>query len=664
MKAFGVLLVALVAEVGAEKVGTQGSSLQKQILEKMTEMAQNLHNEGKQAKTTWAKEKCECDESKESLTNQIEAKAEAIATAEADKESARASAQVASQQVADSKAAIEQATKDMDAATTNRNKEREAFTKEKNELEALMATLVNAIDDLASGSDAFLQTGKLRGNGKWIDATRQMLQDIMPMMSEEDSETTESFLQQPNKQMIEQVSLTLQGLKKQFAAQLEDSTDAENTAQAAYDNFMQKTDEMKTLNQNLLASARRTLANTDQRVADANEVIDHEGLQGLKDDLESKTEYCAFEEKRYNEHSVLRQQEQAAVQEALTLLGSDDAKDLFNALDDHADRKNPAFLLQIKSSLRRIKIASARAPVGAEDGGSHSKLGKVIDSIDKQKAELDQADADDKAWDGECVALMEQLDSDLLKAQEKISELRESKSTTEEDRDNFQQRANEAADESAFLRKSMHETTVNYNQTTAQFDAAVRDQTSALELLGKVVTALDKFYAEDVRAKHSESDASADYKQSDKANPVLNLLESLQNEVAKNMETEQTDQVEATQLYQDNMTEMTTSLAASDKLNSEMNASVNSANASLENLSRMLEETLTQEKMLQKEKDDNQPRCHFIKTNLQTRLAHRSLEKDGLKGARDALSAAQPVTPAPVEEEFSGNSGFTPTTQE
>merc|ERR1719158_550593 len=160
--------------------------------------------------------------------------------------------------------------------------------------------------------------------------------------------------------------MTLQGLKKQFNAQLEDATDKENAQQAAHDNFISEQNSLQAENSLLLASAEKTMESTDDRVDKANGIIDHEGLQDMKDELATTTESCAFAEKSYNEHSMLRQDEAAAVSEAMEMLGSDDSKDLFNALDAHADREMPV-LLQIKATLKRVRIHD-EAPVSASAG--------------------------------------------------------------------------------------------------------------------------------------------------------------------------------------------------------------------------------------------------------------------------------------------------------
>lgn len=629
MKACSVLLAALCAVVGAKKVEGP-STMFKQITSLLNNMANNLEKEGNEAREEWAKAKCLCDSERDELETTIQEKAEAIAQAEADTEAARASAATASTNVAEAKTQIRDLNKDRKEGESVRAKQHAAFKKEEGELQALIKTLNDAIANLADGS--FLQTTsskKLRGSAL-TEATKTLLQDLLP----EDKHAQALVQGSPtanNKVMIEQVSLTLQGLKKQFKAQLEDATAQEAQEKKTYNEWKANNNNQKAFNTNLQSTSEKSLANTDDIVEKAAPDIDHDGLDGLKETLANHNAACSESEDTYNTHSKLRAEEQASVSQALSVIESDEAKDLFRALDAHGEREKkyaregdgPDGALLFLQEKLILKLAGKR-------------IDKVVNQIQEQVADLNQDQADDEHWKEECAEKMSELRQDAEETKSHINELHSDEALTQNQQEAAMKHKEETLESKASLIAHMQQQTENYMHDNATYTKAVADGHAAFAVIGKVVEALQAGPGSSGTYKSQEDGDGG--KQGGKS--ATALLQNLQKDIKKKIEEENTSFAQETKEYNGERDDDTAMVKEFTDDVSHFSEVIADTEARLGQLGDELDLKHQHLEAVHQDMKEAAPRCFYIKTQFDARKTHRDAEIAGLNGAIDALKGA------------------------
>jgi len=370
----------------------------------------------------------------------------------------------------------------------------------------------------------------------------------------------------------------------------------------------------------------------------------------------------ADKKKEFVTRKGLRVGEIAAINKAIGVIHSDDARDLFKRsitfvqISSHTSTAAQMASAAVQRAARvtgDLRLNALAARIGLNSGG---KFTKVISSIDKMIAELEQDGKDDTANKKECEddraadtkeaadlsRDMDELSDDISKLEGEIEQI--DKEVAEKEK-SVEDTEKEIKDADTLRAKENAEWKVN--------DA---DDSAAAKLLDQAAGVLKTFYKDNfslVQKKtandaptHTTGEApppppktwGGDYGGAQKEQTgIVGILELIK----KDVETDQKSAKSSEDTAQTNH----------DKFVKESNASIKKLK---EDINKKNEEKATKEKSIGTKKETSatkkgsldtvvkkmkaaQPGCDFLLVNFKTRTENRKLESDGLKEAKKIL---------------------------
>jgi len=577
-------------------------------------------------------------------------------------------------------------------ATAIRQKENAAYMAESVEMQQALAALEKAIIVLRDATkpapkavEALLQSSSQRAASSVRAAVEALPTGVALKLPVAKLSLLKQFAQ--GKAKYAPQSMTVQGILQDmyntFSEDLESATQAEASKNRVFEDFIAAKQEELTTMQETMKKKEREKAEAETMLAEATQSYDDVEAE-MKANIEFFDETksaCSAKSAEWAERKGLREEELAALEEALKILSSDDARELFDtaikpgvqflqegslitaSFADAPGARAYAVLKKHAARSHSIRLAKLAAEVHSAKSGHFDKVIEAIDDIIQQLKDEEEADIAkrDQCKDEflKIESTVEDLSWKIEKNAAKIAKLEELVALREEEK----AQTIEAIEDVTKEIGEMEEMRIEEN---AKFKKAKTDDEQAIDLLEKAKAALASYYeknkielgpiegsvkgaalAQEPEFKVSEDQApdatfSHKGKRKHESKGIISLLtmimEDLQNEIKAGIRDEEKAQLDFEER-----------LAAGKKLKKELEEKKLNLETTIAEHKSDKEDEHTSMEANQKDKDDEltykkeiKPDCDWIIGAFEKRRAKRQAEMEGLTEAKAFLAGYQP----------------------
>jgi len=431
MKFSASLILALSGAAAAKnlKASDKTASPVERVVNLLKDLQSKVENDGTVEQQIYDKYACWCETTTARKAAAIEKAQEDIRALGQSILKFKALVNVRTAEIAELEAAIKANKKEQADATKVRENENAAYQEETTEMKQAIAALQRATQVLVAGAT---QPALLQSNAELLvkagASVSQFLQ-VMPenvMLKAEHVALLQHFAEDSRRYAPQ--SATIQGILKDmyetFVTDLESAVTAESTANRDFESFIAiKTEE---LNEMEATKAKKTeeKVEAEANLADATQQYDDTTAQMQADTefFDATKEACSAKHEEWVNRDKLREEELAGIKEALEILTSDDARELFAKSIQPGQGANqvsaadvPPALLQVASDdSTSVASSKAYAALKAKASATHS-LRLAMLAAQVREAKAGHFDAVIKAIDEMMVTLKEEGAADIAK---------------------------------------------------------------------------------------------------------------------------------------------------------------------------------------------------------------------------------------------------------
>eukprot|EP00397_Hematodinium_sp_SG-2012_P021765 GEMP01022507.1.p1 GENE.GEMP01022507.1~~GEMP01022507.1.p1 ORF type:complete len:693 (+),score=231.64 GEMP01022507.1:111-2189(+) len=600
-------------------------------------------------------------------------------------------------QISQLKKDIAKHTESLQVATSLREKEHDSFNKDEKEMLAAVTNLKNAILVLSKHHQGLIQmTPELQESVASVlkdAADRHAIRDAMTknlkhpaflsvaegvekqhryflsalqgrvnvqMPANFASRIVASFAQQPAgfksyNSRSGQIFGILQTMQDEFEANMSDAQKAELQAQEEFDQLSASKKSQIAAGTEQLNTKKQQQAENEKALADAKD-----DLVGTRGDLRADTDFlvnltlqCKDIDHQNAQRTKTRQEEIAAVSEAIGILSDDDARDL--------TRRTVSFLQNGNRRARAAAVLIKALPVDDLEGmwSSRSKpslatlattvklqdFTRVFQAMDEMTVELKNQQADEVKHRDYC--------NDEFRNNErqntKNTHLNQDQTDTIDELankiNNLKELVKQSTDEINSLRTEIKRSGENREHENEVFQETINDQRATQAVLAKALNRLKEFYSKkafvQVQQHQEPPKKFAAYKNNSGASPVLSMIEKIVEE-SKAVEKEAIDDEQQAQ------TDYQTFVKDSNNSITNLQISITNKNRviadSKEDRQGFLQDraaTRAELENLVAYKQDLHQSCDFVIKNFDVRQQARLEEIEAIGAAKAILSGAQ-----------------------
>lgn len=682
-------LLAAPSVFGADVAGDRTIT---QVVKLLQSMLDQSKTDGDQERTIYGKYKCYCDTNEASKSDEISRLTEEIGLLESDIDGLLASSAILSKEVEQLKVDMDNNVQSRQTAEAVRGEENTAFLALEGDLTGAIDQMNRAITVLSDiGSDQTLSIGadhqkfmasyqpaalvKLRATVK------QAYLAASALATTKQSRRLEAFIQAPftgtyTSQAGEVVGI-LKSMRDTFESNLKTARANEATAAAAHAQYMTAMEEAH-MKMDLSSQAKQaTLSTNDSDLSSKRQQL--QTAQGNKAEAESFLEsllaMCKEKAEDYQKRVMLRANEEAAIAEAISILNSDAAFELFGTVTaTKSGPIGPAVFFQLANVNRHVqrldqRKEQAQAVVLRAGGARRSqRLSKiaallqannpfavVLKEIDKMLdliAAEESADDQKLSW---CNSERDINNQNLLTKEGQISTLegsiQELTTAIEDPVIGLKAMIAETEDNLQTNRQDQETETQDRTADNLAYQKNIENLVEAEELLAKAITVLKAYYDKIMHNAGGSSLLSTRMKDEPAPPPTwegpysgqgsstdaIGMLEFiLQNTKAEESaahDAEKTSQ----HSYEDSMSGLKESEAS--YLASLAQHRLDLAEKEKELLAKEedLKVTKAEKVAIEAYLADIKPGCDFITTHIDERKSNRLTEKDALESAASLL---------------------------
>jgi len=464
-----------------------------------------------------------------------------------------------------------------------------------------------------------------------------------------------------------QIQGILRGMYEGFTHDLERSNGEEADAQKAFEALMAtKKEELETL-QSTLGNQQGDFSRKTLVKDTSNEQLDDTKAQLTADEAFFETTKAGCKEKaqQWSVRSGLRSQELTGVNMAISILTSDEAREIFRksgtAFVQVAAHIHNAGAARLGASAKLADMAQRFGSLGlarvALDLKSGGKFDNVIVAVDSMIASLRQEEQEDIAHRDRCeratdksTADTQDINDDILKAGTTVNRLGEQKKSVDAEILSLEGQIDGT-------KLEMKQALDLRNTAVIDFEKALKDDADAGGLLDQTIMVLVRFYEEnrtpmslsqkapdyDVDADKAPTTSWADEKyggRKDETHGVVEIIRMLKEDIEKEMKTSREDNAAAEAQYEKERAELQNTLDAQLALKDSNERQLGEVQGSIndKNKFKTAKETdLIAENGLRNAINSN---CAWVANNFQSRRDKRKVEIDGLIDAKGYLAGA------------------------
>eukprot|EP00933_Yihiella_yeosuensis_P035269 TRINITY_DN2878_c0_g3_i2.p1 TRINITY_DN2878_c0_g3~~TRINITY_DN2878_c0_g3_i2.p1 ORF type:complete len:663 (-),score=236.39 TRINITY_DN2878_c0_g3_i2:69-2057(-) len=651
----GILLAALVLQVSGVTISfnTEAASSRPvtKVVELLKGMQKQVEREGKEDRDTYRDYVCWCKTNGEDKQKAIAFAQEKLPEYQARVEFLQASSKKLVSEYQKLEDEVDANKRSLDTATALREEQANEFDKSKKELDANLRAIGNAQVTLSSGS--FLQSTSAR---KALLPELEKLMDASKVSGADRSSVT-SYLQGEYQGPADAVQGVLNGMKDDFASDLEQLTEEEDGNIKSYTDLKEAKDEEIAAGIAAIEKKKVQKAEADdERTQKQFEIKDMQKV--LANDIEFAAEViakCKVMDKEYNERVATRNEEVKAIKKAIEVLDSDEAHDSF------AESLPKSFLQE--SSISAVE-QSQRLQQASEElmqaGRKHDlrlvtlamrtkldgfvKVKKAIDDMikaltDERQGEVKKRDFCIESFNKNEVAVKakEAQKQDLIA---KIETLKNTIKLTQEEIETLE---GEIAD----LKTQMRLAGENREQENFEFEHTVKEQKTTQTLLAKALDVLKGFYGAGsslAQIHHHEEPVREeppkfkDYKNNKKSFGVMTMIQQIIAD-SKALEAEsKRGEADAVAAYESFSKETQASIEAKTRAIADKTRSKAQAEKDLVQSKSGKEGAIQELDQLAQTKKELEDDCNFLLKNFDMRQAAFGEEMESLATAKNILS--------------------------
>jgi ABC-type transporter Mla subunit MlaD len=681
------LSVALLAGANAVNEESRVNPIRKVVT--MLQMMQNkVAAEGKKKQEIYDKFMCYCENADELLGGAITAAETKIPLLEsAIGEDSALKKQLESDLVShkEDRAGAKEA---IAKATGIRTKEAGVFAKEESDLKTNIAALDKAIPAIENGMGGFLQTntaGVLRGLS------------ISMNMSPVDREMLTSFLS--TKSGYAPASGEILGILKtmhdEMSADLSDATDAENAAIASFE-------ELKAAKEKEIAALSKAIESKLTRVGELGVKVAEQinELDDTKDDLVESKKFlgdldvnCETKKKEWSAYQKTMGEELLALADTIKILNDDDALELFKKTLPGA----ASSLLQVKATTSSIMLKALNVLHSSRKGadprvdflevalrGGKAGFGKIIKIIDELVVQLKAEQKEDDQKKDYCDAEFDKTEDKAKMLANDISDTETAIDDETETISNLKASIEALDDGIRALDKEVASATETRQEEHEDFTSTSASNAAAVDLLKFAKNRLNKFYNPSLykappKRKLSEDEqitlnmggtlapteapggiagtgigfvqahaapppppaADLAYKaKGEESSGVITMIDTLVNDVEKEMQVAELEEKDAQGDYEKFMTDAGNKRAEDSKSMTDNEGSLAETQESLVSNKELLKNKNTEAMETEKYMGELHAECDWLLKFYEMRKEARVGEIDAMGKAKDVLNGA------------------------
>jgi len=692
MKCAGALFAVLFGLVAASRSSHGTKSPVEKVVNLLKDLKAKTEQDGENEQKIYDKYACFCD-------NALKGKADAIDKARATMRSSgqeilekRGKIATRTAEISFLSAKIKKNLELQDDATNVRSKENGEYTAQTAEMKDVLVALQQAITTLKKENErSLLQTSAHIVASAQANAVKNVLQKLpsLTLLKAEELSLLQKTVKSGYAPQSESIQGILGNMYDTFAKDLQETTLQEAKSNREYEEFMDTSQKQVAKMEDIIAKKETEKAEAEQALAEASALYDESEKQKEADidyfDVTKKG--CIAKSEEWTERSDLRKMELSGIEKAIEILTSDAARELFNKSIKAGkevgvdESKDAGVFFQVESdSSTAAPVMHAYALLKSKAAGAHSirlaqlavhvqnaKVGhfdKVINAINDMITALNKEnDADIKKRD--------QCKDELLKIESKSKDLKwkiknniatiDKLTSIIEKREQEKEDTIEAIDE---VKEQMKQMTKEREAENKQFKQEKKEDQDSIKLLKAARSALEKFYKEnDIEMGEIQGSVKG---MSFRQDPEFEVSKYQAPEAEFSDKGSRKDMSKGivslmTYIIQDQTDEIQNSMTAEEKAQLQYEDAMKAA--------QKLEMTLFEKKMeltvaiADREKDrgdetadkkqnegelkdeldykaEIKPDCDWILKAFEERAKARTMELDGLTGAKEYLAGA------------------------
>jgi len=694
------LLAPCVASAAGAKAATSDRTIT-QVVTLLESLMEESKQDGNEEREMYGKYKCYCDTNEEAKKTEIASLNEQIELLESQIEELLASTGILSKEVAKLDADMAENQASRATAESIRAEEERVYNALKQDLESAMDQMTDAIQVLgdigadqtmeqAAADHKYMMAGFERPGSplatKLQKSVKQALIAASSLVTTKQARKLESFIQAPftatyTAQSGEVVGI-LKDMKDTFGANLATATATEEKAVTAFTKYMatmlaayREMDASHTEKQGKLSGNDQDLSIKKGQLADARDA-----LEDAETFLAQLQDMCAAKAKEYKNRVLLRDNEEAALSEAISILNSDAAFATFGTVDATKTGATGPTFMQLSSVRRHRQVAprveevqkrKAAQQFLAKAAGSSPRIAKVLallqaqnpfqvvlEQVEKMLGLIDQEAAKDLEQRDWCVDERQKTNDDIRAKSTQIGllegQINELDSTINHPQTGL--KVEIAQDESMLeenLADQKSETATRKDENT-KYQKDVSNLQEAQMLLDKAIKVLRKYYSSIMPSLVQKSaqqqqqpsppptweDADGTYTgQSTGGTSAIDMLEFILGESKKEETVAHDAELAGQHAYEDSMATLTTEQARLIKEIADLREALAEAEEELLVKKKDLEATLKEKAALEAYLEKIKPGCDFITSNYDQRKASQISEKEALGRAKTLIKS-------------------------
>jgi len=656
-------VLALLALVGATLLKQEKERPVTKVINLLKDMQKQLKEEMETDQEVYDKLACWCETNDKEKTEAVDIAQKRITGLVSDIEELTGKSARLTTEIKTLGEEIEKNQEALNKATAIRTKELAEFNAEEKDMMQSIQALKNAVVVLGKHHEMPAESlAQVASIMKHHLSSKHLQGTISPTQKE----SITAFLQQPAgfqsyAPASGQIFGILKQMKETFESNLSTSQKEELAAQDEYEQLKAaKLSEIKAA-KTQVETKMVELADTDEKCATAKE-----DLESTKDALSADEKFlldlkekCKQTDEEMAARTKTRNEEIAAVSEAISILNADDAHDMFsktlgftqvNAVLDVSKRQRRQAVAILKDAAK--KSGSAEMAMLAATAGLDA-FTKVIAAIDEMVTAITTQKADEIKHRDFCIAdLAENEKATAVGTDEKgdiEAKIADLKTTIDTLKKDIGTKKAEVAEMEVQSKRAGEDREAE----NAEFQETVADQRATQEILNKALARLEAFYAKKeeafLQAKHKQTPGAAapppppgfsDYQNSSGAGGVVAMLKGIIND-AKNMEREAImAESDAQAAYESFLKNTNESIKAAQKALVMMGEDQAKAESDLVLSESDLKSTMTTLEDLAKYAAQLHQSCDFVMENFEIRQAAMDQEVEALRQAKSVLSGA------------------------
>jgi len=496
----------------------------------LQDMQKEVEREGEAEKEIFDKALCACEGGEEELDKTIADSEAGIEEWTAKTESGTAESAQLTQEVADHKTAAAQAKSDLSEATMLREKENKAFVAEEKDTKTNLDGLskaIPAIEKGMGGASLMQMPGaqrKMEKLRRFVEVTKYIDNDARSevlafMESGEGSEQTS--------QGAGEILGILKNMKDEMAKDLKEAQAEDASAHNSFNDLKAAKTEEISINEKSVIEKEKRIGALALELSEGKHALEDakEELANAQKFKATMKEQCASMEEQKAAREKARAEEIKAISEAVTILNDDEALETFSKAKGGAFVQKPKrvtydALLQLATKTKVVQKHMQKVHEDPSVEGTMSAHGThenpdaaeklVVHMIDGMVGVMHDEDVGDehkKAWCANETEVMHGVEAEkkdlIAKTGSEIAEQEDLLATTIAEIKGLTEKI-------AALDKLVHETTEDRKAAHQEFVDMFATSATAIRLVSKAITRLEKFYSPEkfAAAKKAATDAA------------------------------------------------------------------------------------------------------------------------------------------------------------